>query len=37
MSVREFRKNAERTRLKTTKDLNKVESHIKLWKRYKWI
>jgi hypothetical protein len=37
MSVREFEENAERTRLRERKNLIKVEQHICLWQKYKWL
>ena len=37
LSVREFKANAKRTRLRTTKNLEKVNKHICLWKKYGWL
>lgn len=37
MSVRQFVNNAHRTRLATNKDLEKMELHLSLWKRYNWL
>jgi hypothetical protein len=37
LSVREFKANAKRTRLKSTKDLDKVKKHVNLWKNYGWL
>lgn len=37
LSVREFKQYANRTRLKSTKDLDKVKKHFNLWKKYGWL
>ena len=37
IAVARFRDMAERTRLRNEGDLQKVESHIKLWTKYGWI
>jgi hypothetical protein len=37
MSVREFQANAARTRLRSTKDITRVEKHIRLWTKYGWL
>ncbi len=37
ISVRQFINYAKRTRLSTTKDIDKMETHFNLWQSYKWI
>ena len=37
MSVRQFNNNAKRTRLANTKDVEKMQQHLKLWSNYGWV
>lgn len=37
LSVREFKQHASRTRLKSTKDLERVKKHVNLWRKYGWL
>lgn len=37
LSVREFEEYSNRTRLREKNNLIKVEQHIELWYKYKWL
>lgn len=37
IGVARFRKMAERTKLNSEKDIDKIEKHINLWSSYGWL